>query len=182
MQDRHSTAGLGKFRSCKVTWELTDCLVGCYSGWRARFGKPKEKTKWQQKTRQDWTTCQNVILSQQETSWQTCSSKNSTGIKGLARALFTFIPHTSTIPMPILNQITLYHINWIKCVLLTCPRTSFIDSIGPTMKLFIECWVMALKIGWRGKFFWLIKISMSPNLPESNYSAIRTAKVPLNPC
>ena len=28
-------------------------------------------------------------------------------------------------------------------------------------------------------FFWLIRISMSQNLPESNYSAMGTAEVPL---
>ena len=31
-------------------------------------------------------------------------------------------------------------------------------------------------------FFWLIGISMSQNLPESSYSAIDTAEVPLNLC
>ena len=39
-----------------------------------------------------------------------------------------------------------------------------------------------LKVGWRGKFFWLIRISMSRNLPESCYNAIDTAEVPLNLC
>jgi len=38
-----------------------------------------------------------------------------------------------------------------------------------------------LKVGCRGKF-WLIRISMSPNLPESNYSARDTAEVSLNLC
>jgi len=38
--------------------------------------------------------------------------------------------------------------------------------------------------GWmkRQIFFWLIRISMSQSLPESSYSAIGTAEVPLNLC
>jgi len=30
---------------------------------------------------------------------------------------------------------------------------------------------LSLKVGWRGKFFWLIRISASQNLPESNKSS-----------
>jgi len=34
-----------------------------------------------------------------------------------------------------------------------------------------------LKVGWRGNFFWLIRISVSQNLPESNESSYRAGDV-----
>ena len=42
-------------------------------------------------------------------------------------------------------------------------------------------YILTWRLDDEAHIFWLIRISMSPNLPESNYSAIGTAEMPLNP-
>jgi len=85
----------------------------------------------------------------------------------------------------------------------SCHLESYYKTTPPTMKvdIFISiyfdryAWINPPQISWaisllkiyehpKGwmtrQFFWLIRISMSPNLPESSYNAIDTAEVPLN--
>ena len=40
---------------------------------------------------------------------------------------------------------------------------------------------LGLVKGWMTRQLWLIRISMSPNLPESNYSALGTVEVAFKP-
>ena len=52
-----------------------------------------------------------------------------------------------------------------------CTQNSCKIIVRLENKVIGSFWVFLLKYGWRGKFLWLIRISLSQNPPESNYRA-----------